>query len=51
MVKRSESGTKLFEIHDGHKVTIKDNSMSEWKNIQLEDGKEGWVHTSDIEVI
>lgn len=47
----SETGTKLFEIHDGHKVTIKDNSMNEWKDIQLEDGKEGWVHTSDIEVI
>lgn len=47
----SETGTKLFEIHDGHKVTIKDNSMSEWKDIQLEDGKEGWVHASDIEVI
>lgn len=47
----SESGTKLFEIHDGHKVTIKDNSMALWKDIQLEDGKEGWVHTSDIEII
>ncbi len=47
----SDSGTKLFEIHDGHKVDIKDNSMSQWKNIQLEDGKEGWVHTSDIEII
>lgn len=47
----SETGTKLFEIHDGHKVTIKDNTMSAWKDIQLEDGKEGWVHTSDIEVI
>jgi tetratricopeptide (TPR) repeat protein len=47
----SDSGTKLFEIHDGHKVSIKDNSMSSWKNVQLEDGKEGWVHTSDIAII
>lgn len=47
----SETGTKLFEIHDGHKVAIKDDTMREWKDIQLEDGKEGWVHTSDIEVI
>lgn len=47
----SESGTSLFIIHEGHKVEIKDDSMREWKEIRLEDGKVGWVPTSVIEVI
>lgn len=47
----SESGTSLFVLHEGHKVEIKDNSMREWKEIRLEDGKVGWVPTSAIEVI
>lgn len=47
----SESGTSLFILHEGHKVTIKDNSMREWKEIRLEDGKVGWIPTSAIEVI
>lgn len=47
----SESGTSLFIIHEGHKVEIKDDSMREWKEIRLEDGKVGWVPVSVIEVI
>ncbi|MCD8030211.1 MAG: tetratricopeptide repeat protein [Bacteroides sp.] len=47
----SESGTSLFILHEGHKVQIKDNSMREWKEIVLEDGKVGWIAVSDIEVI
>ncbi len=47
----NESGTDLFILHEGHKVKIKDNSMKEWKEIQLEDGNVGWVPTSVIEVI
>lgn len=34
----NESGTDLFIIHEGRKVSIKDNSMKEWKEIKLEDG-------------
>ena len=37
----SESGTSLFILHEGRKVSIKDNSMKEWKEIRLEDGKVG----------
>ena len=37
----SESGTSLFVLHEGRKVEIKDNSMREWKEIRLEDGKVG----------
>ena len=47
----SESGTSLFILHEGHKVEIKDNSMREWKEIRLEDGKVGWVPSATIEVI
>ena len=46
-----ESGTELFILHEGRKVMIKDNSMKEWKEIQLEDGNAGWVPTNVIEII
>ena len=35
----------------GEKVSIKDDSMKEWKEIRLEDGKVGWVPASAIEAI
>ncbi|WP_336616508.1 tetratricopeptide repeat protein [Bacteroides acidifaciens] len=47
----SENGTSLFILHEGRKVSIKDNSMKEWKEIRLEDGKVGWIPASAIEVI
>lgn len=47
----SESGTSLFILHEGRKVEIKDNTMREWKEIRLEDGKVGWIPASAVEVI
>lgn len=47
----SESGTSLFILHEGHKVSVKDGSMKDWKEIRLEDGKVGWVPASAIEII
>ncbi|MDR0988292.1 MAG: tetratricopeptide repeat protein [Prevotellaceae bacterium] len=47
----SESGTTLFILHEGRKVEVQDNSMREWKEIRLEDGKVGWVPAESIEVI
>ena len=47
----SDEGTSLFVIHEGRKVSIKDNSMKEWKEITLEDGKVGWIPVSAIEII
>ncbi len=47
----SESGTSLFILHEGHRVQIKDNTMREWKEIRLDDGKVGWLPASAIEVI
>lgn len=47
----AKNGTDLFILHEGTKVTITDGSMRNWKEVRVEDGKEGWVETSDIEVI
>lgn len=47
----SDEGTSLFVIHEGRKVCIKDNSMKDWKEISLEDGKVGWIPVSAIEII
>lgn len=47
----NEGGTDLFILHEGRKVNIKDNTMREWKEIQLEDGNAGWVPSSAIEII
>ena len=46
-----DSGTDLFVIHEGAKVFIEDNTMSEWKEVSLEDGKKGWMPASAIEAI
>ena len=47
----SEDGSKdLFILHEGTKVSILD-SVGEWHNIELADGRQGWVLSSDIEVI
>ena len=47
----NEGGTELFILHEGRKVNIKDNTMRDWKEIQLEDGNAGWVPASVIEII
>ena len=47
----SETGTSLFILHEGTKLTIKDNSMQEWKEIELSDGKVGWISVDAIEII
>lgn len=46
-----KSGTVLFELHDGTKVEIIDNTMKQWIEISLSDGKEGWVPAKSIETI
>lgn len=40
-----------FVIHEGTKVHITDRSFSSWLGIRLDDGREGWIMTSDIEEI
>jgi len=46
----NESGTVLFIIHEGLKVTIIDDSDG-WKEIKLADGKVGWLPNDALVVI
>lgn len=47
----NQDGTDLFILHEGTKVTIKDDTMKNWKEIRLSDGNVGWIQTKDIEII
>lgn len=47
----SDSGTDIFVLHEGTKVQITDDTMKEWKEIKLADGKVGWVPVNTIERI
>ena len=44
------SGTDLFVIHEGTKVTINDK-LSEWNEIKLSDGSKGWLKKENLQVI
>ena len=44
------SGKDLFILHGGAEVKILDD-VGQWKNISIADGREGWIHSSDIEII
>lgn len=44
------SSTDLFVLHGGTRVRILD-TVGEWNNIALADGRQGWIRSSDIEVI
>jgi len=46
----SEVSKDLFILHEGTKVKIIDE-VGAWKNIELADGRQGWLHSEDIEVI
>lgn len=45
------SGTVLIKIHEGRKVNIVDDTMNEWKEVELEDGTVGWLQAGVIERI
>ena len=53
-VKSSPSGgtaaKDLFVLHEGTKVRVLD-SVGDWCNIELSDGRQGWLPVSDIEII
>lgn len=46
----SEASKDLFILHEGTKVTIID-SVGSWNNIELADGRQGWIPSGDIEII
>jgi tetratricopeptide (TPR) repeat protein len=46
----ADSAKDLFILHEGTKVRILDN-VSGYTNIELADGRQGWIQSKDIEVI
>lgn len=38
-------------VHEGSRVEIIDDTMADWKLVELEDGREGWILKSQIERI
>jgi len=44
------SGTDLFVIHEGLKVTVEDE-VGDWREIRLPDGNKGWVPANSLEII
>ncbi len=46
----TDNSTQLFSLHSGTKVHVGE-SLSEWTEIQLSDGRKGWIPRADIENI
>jgi tetratricopeptide (TPR) repeat protein len=44
------SGTDLFVLHDGTKVTIEDK-VGEWFEVRLSDGNKGWIPGNSLNII
>lgn len=44
------SGTDLFILHEGSKVSVEDN-VGEWYEIKLSDGNKGWVPSNSLTII
>jgi hypothetical protein len=44
------SGTDLFILHEGTKVSI-DDEVGEWLEIRLSDGNKGWVPVNSLNII
>lgn len=45
-----KSGTDLFVLHEGTKVTVEDE-VGEWRELRLSDGNKGWVPSNSIIII
>jgi SH3-like domain-containing protein len=44
------SGTDLFVLHEGTKVTVED-AVGEWYEIRLSDGNKGWIPSNSLTII
>lgn len=45
-----ESGTDLFILHEGSKVSVEDE-VGDWFEIKLSDGNKGWVPATSLSII
>lgn len=46
----ADSGTQLFSVHEGLKVRVR-STLSGWSEVELSDGKVGWLPSESIEII
>lgn len=47
----ADQGSKdLFVLHEGTKLRVLD-SLGEWTNVALSDGRQGWMRASELEII
>ncbi len=46
----AEAAKDLFILHEGTKVKVIDE-VGSWNNIELADGRQGWIPSGDIEII
>lgn len=46
----NDTGNNLFILHEGTQVEILE-SVGQWSRIELQDGRQGWMLSSDFEVI
>lgn len=47
----SDSGNDLFLLHEGTRVEIRDGSLKDWAEIEIADGKVGWVQKKHFVII
>ncbi len=47
----TDTGTELTTLPVGLKIKITDDSLKEWKEIEFNDGKIGWIKAGELEVI
>ena len=45
------TGTNLFTLHGGTKVSLSDTTLPTWTEVSLSDGRKGWVSNKDFEKI
>lgn len=46
-----DKAENIIVVHEGTRVDIIDDTMKEWKQVKLGDGREGWLKLSQIEKI
>ncbi len=47
----SATGNDLFVLHEGTKVEIRDATLRDWYEVELADGKVGWLESKQLEII
>lgn len=47
MAEPNNRSAEVFKLHEGTKVNVEE-TIGDWKKIELSDGKEGWILSSDI---